>query len=185
MIVTLREMRLDFILRRKGSLALPMCGAFVYAVAGLLSLILEPRWHNLALTLCFFAVMPLGAVAMKIRGEELGSAQEKPLFGLAAKERWMALSTWAIHIPLWIHAPSLFPVSLGIGFALHWVIFSWTVDHPVGLIHLGMRIVFVLAGWHLAPSNRMGAVATGVALAYVISVFQLSRINWRTRLASG
>jgi hypothetical protein len=76
-------------------------------------------------------------------------------------------------------------VSVGIGFALHWVVFSWTVDHPVGFIHLAMRILFVITAWHLMPGNRMGAVAAGVALAYAISVFQLSRIDWTARLANG
>jgi hypothetical protein len=177
-------MQLDFITRRKGSLALPICGIIVYSVAALLSMVVEPRWHNLVLTLCFFAVMPLGAMLMKYRGEELGDPNENPLFGLAAKGRWMALATWSVHIMVWIYAPELFPVTLGICFALHWVVFSWTVDHPVGYYHLAMRIVFVITAWHLVPSNRMGAVAAGIALAYAISVFVLSRIDWKTRLAA-
>ena len=180
--MTLREMRLDFILRRRGSMALPMTGIFAYSVAAVLSLVLAPRWHNLALTLCFWAILPLGALMMKLRGEAQGDPRENPLFDLSNKARVMALSTWAIHIPLWIYAPDLFPISLGIGFALHWVVFSWTVDHPVGFIHLGMRISFVLLAWHLVPGNRMGAVAAGIALAYAISVFQLSRIDWTARL---
>jgi len=181
--MTFQEMRLDFITRRKGSMALPMTGILSYSAAAALSLVLDPRWHNLALTLCFWSIMPIGALMMKLRGEELGSEAENPLFGLAAKARWMALSTWAIHITLWVYAPELFPISIGILFALHWVVFSWTVDHPVGLIHLAMRIAFVLAAWHLVPGNRMGAVAAGVALAYAISVIQLSRIDWQARLA--
>ena len=181
--MTLQEMRLDFITKRRGSMALPMCGIIVYSLAAVLSLFVEPRWHNLVLTLCFFAVMPLGALMMKYRGEELGNKEENPLFDLAAKARWMALATWSVHIMVWIYAPELFPVSLGICFALHWVVFSWTVDHPVGFYHLAMRIIFVISAWHLVPSNRMGAVAAGVALAYAISVWMLSRIDWRARLA--
>jgi len=95
----------------------------------------------------------------------------------------MALATWSVHIMVWIYAPELFPVSLGICFALHWVVFSWTVDHPVGFYHLAMRIVFVIAAWHLGSGNRMGAVAAGIALAYAISVLMLSRIDWQARLA--
>jgi hypothetical protein len=185
MLETLHDMRVDFITRRKGSLALPICGILVYSAAAALSLVLEPRWHNLTLSLCFFSVMPLGALMMKFRGEELGSATENPLFGLATKGRWMALATWSIHIPIWLHAPALFPISVGIAFALHWVVFSWIVDHPVGFIHLGMRIAFVLLAWHLVPGNRMGAVAAGIALAYAISVAQLSRIDWQRRLCRG
>jgi hypothetical protein len=45
------------------------------------------------------------------------------------------------------------------------VVFSWTVDHAVGFLHLAMRILFVIAAWRLVPGNRMGAVAAGVALA--------------------
>ena len=180
--MTFREMQLDFITRRRGSMALPITGIIVYSAAAILSLIVDPRWHNLVLTLCFWSIMPVGAVMMKLRGEEIGSPQENPLFGLAAKARIMALSTWAIHIMVWIYAPELFPVAVGIGFALHWVVFSWTLEHPVGFIHLGMRILFVIAAWHLFPGNRMGAVAAGIALAYAISVFQLSRIDWEAHL---
>ena len=182
--MTFQELRLDFIMRRKGSMALPITGIIVYSAAAILSLIVDPRWHNLVLTLCFWSIMPVGAVMMKLRGEEIGSPQENPLFGLAAKARIMALSTWAIHIMVWIYAPELFPVTVGIGFALHWVVFSWTLGHPVGFIHLGLRILFVITAWHLVPGDRMGAVAAGVALAYAISVFQLSRIDWRKRLAT-
>ena len=176
--MSLQELRLDFITRRKGSMALPMTGIIAYSAAAMLSLLIDPRWHNWVLTACFWSIMPIGALMMKIRGEELGSAAENPLFGLAAKGRWMALATWTVHIMVWIHAPELVPVTIGICFALHWVVFSWTVDHPVGFIHLAMRILFVLSAWHLFPGNRMGAVAAGVALAYAISVIMLSRIDW-------
>ncbi|MCL6740844.1 hypothetical protein LZ518_06815 [Sphingomonas sp. RB56-2] len=181
--MTFEEMRLDFITRRNGSLALPITGIIAYSAAALLSLLVDPRWHNLVLTLCFWSIMPIGALMMKLRGEELGDPVANPLFGLAAKGRWMALATWSVHIMVWIYAPELFPVTIGICFALHWVIFSWTLNHPVGYIHLAMRIMFVIAAWHLVPSNRMGAVAAGIALAYAISVMMLSRIDWKARLA--
>jgi hypothetical protein len=179
--MTFEEMRADFIRRRKGSLALPITGVIVYATAALLSLVVAREWHNLVLTLCFWTILPVGALVMKLRGEE-GGTPDNPLFKLSAYARVMALSTWAVHIPLWLYAPHLFPLSVGILFALHWVVFSWTLGHPVGFYHLGLRIAFVLLAWHLVPGNRMGAVSMGVALAYLISVMQLGRIDWDTRL---
>ncbi len=176
--MTIQQMRLDFITRRKGNWAVPAAGIFAYSLAAVLSLLLQPRWHNLALALSFWTIPPVGALFMKWRGEQSGSAQDNPLFDLSAKARWMALSLWAIHIPIWIYAPALLPLSIGIGFALHWVVFSWIVDHPVGFVHLAMRIVLVLSAWFLVPSNRMGSVAAAVALAYVISVAMLRRIDW-------
>jgi uncharacterized membrane protein YqjE len=180
--MTFEEMRADFVIRRKGSLALPMTGVIVYSAAALLSLVVPPAYHNLTLALCFWSIMPIGLVMARWRGEETGSPAENPLFKLSAYARVMALATWSIHIPVWIYAPDLFPVSVGIGFALHWVVFSWTIGHPLGFLHLAMRIVFVLAAWHLCPADRMGACSTGIALAYAISLFQLSRIDWVTRL---
>lgn len=183
--MTFDEMRADFIVRRKGSLALPITGVIVYSSCALLSLVIDTGFHNLVLTLCFWAIMPVGYLIGKIRGEDMSTPPGNPLLRLSAMARIMALATWAIHIPVWVHAPALFPISVGIGFALHWVVFSWTIGHPLGLVHLGMRIVFVLAAWHLFPANRMGAVSAGIALAYAISVLQLSRVDWRNRLGLG
>lgn len=179
--MTFEEMRADFITRRRGSLALPITGVIVYSAVALLTLVVPPGAHNLTLALCFWAIMPLGALTMRIRGER-GGTPDNPLFRLSAYARVMALATWSIHIPIWIHAPVLFPLTVGIAFALHWVVFSWTLGHPVGFIHLAMRIAFVLVAWHLFPGNRVGAVSAGIALAYAVSLVQLSRIDWQTRL---
>lgn len=180
--MTFDEMRADFIIRRKGSLALPITGVIVYSAAAILSLAVDPGRHNLVLTLCFWTIPPLGALISRLRGEEMGSPSENPLFRLSAMARIMALSTWAIHIPVWIHAPELFPLTVGIAFALHWIVFSWTLGHPVGFVHLAVRVALVLLAWHLFPANRMGAVSAGVAISYVLSLIQLRRIDWRTRL---
>jgi len=45
--MTFEEMRADFIIRRKGSLALPITGVIVYSAAALLSLVVEPSIANL------------------------------------------------------------------------------------------------------------------------------------------
>jgi hypothetical protein len=179
--MTFEEMQKDFIVRRKGSLALPITGVLVYSAAAVISLLVAPALHNLVLASCFWAILPVGLLVSRLRGEEFRTRKDNPLFGLSAKARVMALSTWAIHIPIWLYAPSLFPISVGIGFALHWIIFSWTIGHPVGFMHLAMRIVFVLSAWHLVPTNRMGAVSAGIALAYAISLVQLCTIDWQKR----
>lgn len=180
--MTLEEMRADFVARRRGSLALPVTGIIVYSLVTALTLVVDPRWHNAVLATCFWLIMPVGALIMKLRGEEQGDATANPLFDLSNKARCMALSTWAVHIPVWIYAPDLFPLTVGILFALHWIVFSWTLGHPIGFYHLGMRITFVLIAWHLAPNNGVGGVAARVALAYAISVLILSRIDWQARL---
>lgn len=181
--MTLDEMRADFIVRRRGSVSLPTAGAISYATAALLSLAAPQSWHNAVLAACFFAVMPIGALVGRVRGEQMTGGGDNPLFRLSALMRIMVLATWSVHVPIWIYAPALFPLSVGICFALHWVVFTWIVDHPVGLAQLGMRVVAVPAAWLTFPQNRMGAVAAAVSLCYAISAFQLSRIRWDRRLA--
>ena len=73
--MTFEEMRIDFVTRRKGSLALPITGAIVYTTAALLSLVVDPAHHNLVLTLCFWAIMPVGYAIGRLRGQ----APVKPL----------------------------------------------------------------------------------------------------------
>lgn len=175
--MTLDEMRVDFIVRRRGALGLPMAGVLNYAVAAVASGVTPAAWHNVILTACFFAIMPVGALFSRLRGEQQ-TGSTNPLFRLSALMRIMVLATWALHIPIWLVAPDLLPLSIGICFALHWVIFSWILDHPVGLIQLAMRVVLVPAAWFGCPGNRMGAVACAVSVAYAISTVQLSRIRW-------
>lgn len=175
--MTFEEMQADFIRTRPGVPSLPVAGVIAYSVVATLSLLVAPEHRNLVLFLCFWMIAPVGALLMKLRGEMVTPNPANPLFQLSALARWMVLSTWAIHIPVWIHAPDLFPLTVGIAFALHWVVLTWSMGNPVGLIHLGMRIVFVLAAWHWCPSNRVGAVATAIATAYLISAIQLGRIH--------
>lgn len=175
--MTFEEMQADFIRARPAVPSLPITGVIVYSTAAIFSLVVAAEHRNLVLFLCFWMIMPVGALVMKLRGEVVIPNPANPLFRLAALARWMVLSTWAIHIPVWIYAPELFPLTVGIAFALHWVVLTWSIGNAVGLMHLGMRIVFVLAAWHLCPSNRVGAVAAAVAGAYLISVIQFSRIH--------
>jgi len=175
--VTFEEMQRDYIRTRRGIPSLPLTGVIVYAAIAALSLRVDPSQRNLLLFVGFWTIMPIAALIMKIRGEQVTPNAANPLFRLSALARWMVLATWAIHIPVWMYAPDLFPLTVGIAFGLHWVIVSWSMGHPVGLIHLGMRIVFVIGAWLLCPTNRVGAVAAMVAIAYLISALQLGRIH--------
>lgn len=176
--MTFEEMRADYVRRRKGVPSLPITGIINYGVAAIASLLVAQVYANLVLTLCFWAIPPVAALIGRVRGEDMTGTPDNPLFQLSKLARLMVLSTWAIHVPVWIYAPELFPLTVGIAFALHWVIFSWSIGHPVGFIHLALRATLVPAAWFLAPANRMGAVAATVALCYLISVWQLSRIDW-------
>lgn len=82
---------------------------------------------------------------------------------------------WALHLSLLLRDFELFPLSLGIGLGLHWIISSWIKGHSVGLVHAVLRTTMVTALWWLIPDNRITAAAVGVVVAYLYSIVVMSR----------
>jgi hypothetical protein len=176
--MTLDEMRADFLTRRLGVPSLPITGCIVYPAAAALSLVTPLAWHNAVLTACFWSIMPIAALIGKIRGERQIGNGDNPLFQLSALMRILVLLTWSIHIPVWIYAPDLFPLTVGIAFGLHWIVFGWSIGNlAIGLTHPILRTALVLAAWFLVPGNRMGAVSLVVGISYLVSVIQLGRAS--------
>lgn len=173
--MTFEEMQRGFIRTRLGVPSLPFAGVVVYGGMAIVSLAVAPEHRNLLLFLGFWLIMPVGALTMKWRGETAGDPAN-PLFHLSVLARWMVLATWAIHIPVWIHAPDLFPLTVGIAFALHWVVMGWSMGNTVGLTHLVLRTVLVLAAWRVCPANRVGAVCAVVSLSYFLSILHLRQV---------
>lgn len=176
--MTFAEMQADFVRRRQGALSLPLTGILAYGAAALASPFVPKGHANLVLALCFWAIPPVAALIGRLRKEDFRGHEDNPLFALGKLARIMVLSTWAIHIPVWIHAPDLFPLTVGIAFGLHWVVFGWSIGHPLGLVHLGLRAALVPLAWYAVPGNRMGAVAAAVSLCYLLSVLQLRSLRW-------
>jgi hypothetical protein len=176
--MTLAEMRADFMRRRRGALSLPIAGIGNYGAAAVASLFVPKAYANLVLAISFWAIPPVAALIGRIRKEDFRGNPANPLFELSKLARIMVLSTWSIHILVWLDAPDLFPATVGVAFGLHWVVFGWSIGHPLGLIHLCMRAVLVPAAWYAVPDNRMGAVAAAVALCYLVSVLQLHSMSF-------
>lgn len=175
--MTFAEMQADFVRRRRGAFSLPLTGLVNYGAAAVASLFVAEAYANFVLGVCFWAIPPVAALIGRIREEDFGGDPANPLFALAKLARVMVLSTWIIHILVWLHAPALFPASVGVAFGLHWVIFGWSIGHNVGLVHLGLRATLVPAAWYAVPDNRMGAVAAAVALCYLVSILQLRSLS--------
>jgi Family of unknown function (DUF7010) len=176
--MTFAEMQAQFVRSRRGALSLPLTGILNYGAAALASLWVAKAYANLVLAFCFWAIPPVAALIGRLRGEDFRGLPGNPLFELSRLARIMVLSTWTLHILVWIYAPALFPASVGVAFGLHWVVFGWSIGHRLGLVHLGLRASLVPAAWIAVPDNRMGAVAAAVALCYLVSVLQLRSMEW-------
>jgi hypothetical protein len=176
--MTFEQMQAEFVRSRRGALSLPLTGVLNYTAAAIASLFVSQGRANLILATCFWAIPPVAALIGRIRGEVFGGDPRNPLFKLSKLARLMVLATWAIHVPVWIEAPALLPLTMGIAFALHWVVFGWSIGHPLGLVHLALRATLVPVAWYAAPANRVGAVAAAVAGCYAFSVVQLRLVDW-------
>lgn len=57
---------------------LALARAIAYSSSALLSLVIDSRFHNLVLTLCFWAIPPVGFMIGRMRGEDM-STSENPV----------------------------------------------------------------------------------------------------------
>ena len=80
---------------------------------------------------------------------------------------------WAVHVPLLMGAPGYFPLSLAVALGMHWIVYSWVIQHNVGITHALLRTALVLAAWLAFPQQQISAVAVAVVIANSISIAQM------------
>ena len=170
--MTLDQYRHEFELSSNRSMSMPIAGAIVWLLVALVSTQVSERTGVLILLFCSGLIFPLALFIARIRSERM--MVKNPLASLMLQCVVMVNLLWAVHIPLFIYAPRFVPLSLGIGLGLHWVVYSWIVQHPVGLIHAVVRTVLVLIAWFAFPNERLMAVGLAVVVAYSMSLVQMS-----------
>ncbi|MES2606013.1 MAG: hypothetical protein V4603_13830 [Pseudomonadota bacterium] len=169
--MTLDEYRRDFEISSNRSVSMPMAGALVWFLVAMASTQFNERTGVLILLFCSGTMFPIAVLIAKFRGETLSSSTN-PLAKLMGLCVLMVNLLWALHIPLFLYAPTFVPLSLGIGLGLHWVVYSWIVQHPVGILHAVLRTVLVLLAWYSFPEQRLLAIGLAVVFVYCISIWQ-------------
>ena len=169
---SLEDLRSDFERRTNRSLSMPLAGMLVWVAIGFLGLMLPMRAALIAMMAATGTIFPIALLLSRIRREELVSSAN-PLAQLMGMCVLMVNLLWIVHLSLFFGAPQYVPLSLGIGLGLHWVVYSWIVKHPVGVVHAILRTSLILTAWLLFPDHRVSAVATAVVLAYAVSLAQM------------
>ena len=169
----LEDLRADFERRARRSLSLPIAGAIVWTAVALLGFLLPARAATLALLFGTGAIFPLALLIARLRGEQL-LENSNPLASLMGACVFMVNLLWAVHLPLAVNAPAFVPLSVGIGLGLHWVVYSWITQHPVGYAHATLRTVGVLAAWWMVPQAVVSACAAAVVVAYALAIYQMA-----------
>lgn len=151
---------------------MPIAGAFYWLVIAVISTQAQDNIGLLALLFGSGTIFPIALLVSKITREEVFSSKN-PLAKLMGLSVLMVNLLWALHIPLFLYAPEFLSLSLGIGLGLHWIVYSWIIQHPLGLIHALLRTVLVLSVWLLFPDSRLTAVSFSVVLVYGLSIWQM------------
>jgi len=170
--MTLEIYRKEFEAATNRSISMPLAGAIVWLCVGIISLYIEFQNSVYVLLFSTGAIFPLAMAIAKVRNESLISSVN-PLSKLMGLSVLMVNLLWGIHFPLVFFAPEFVPLSLGIGLGIHWIIYSWVINHNLGIIHALLRTLLVVAAWLMFSEIRIFAVSIAVVLAYSLSLFQM------------
>ncbi|WP_259366523.1 MULTISPECIES: DUF7010 family protein [unclassified Colwellia] len=171
-ILTLDDYRNEFEKSSNRSVSMPIAGTIVWGLVALLSTQFN---ENISVYILLFAtggIFPIALIIAKIRKENLVSSSN-PLAKLMGLCILMVNLLWAVHIPLLLNAPEFVPLSLGIGLGLHWVVYSWIINHPVGIIHAVLRSILIVVAWYSFPNDGLLAISCVIVFTYLISIYQM------------
>ncbi|HEX7028238.1 MAG TPA: hypothetical protein VF268_13440, partial [Gammaproteobacteria bacterium] len=136
--MTLEEIRKDFEASSNRAASMPIAGMIVWLLVGVASTQFSERTGLLILLFGTGAIFPIALLIAKFRHENL-VASKNPLARLIGLCILMVNLLWALHIPLFLYAPAFVPMSVGIGLGLHWIVYSWIIQNPLGIVHAVLR----------------------------------------------
>src|ERR1039457_813315 len=171
---TLNELRTNFERETNRSLSMPIAGAFVWLVIAMCGYLLSEHLAIIAMLFGTGLIFPIALLIGKLRHENL-TDRANPLSRLMGISVLMVNLLWAVHLPLLVGAPRFFPLSLGIGLGIHWIVYSWIIQHPIGLIHALVRTGLIVSAWSAFPTHRLLAVPVVIVIVYLISLVLMVR----------
>ena len=172
---TLEVQRQEFAAQR--FLAMPLAGLIAWLIVGVAGLFLPPVAIVWTLFIATGSIVYLGLFLSRYTGENFLD-QDKPhnefdrLFFYATAT---ALLVFSIAIPFFLEDYTSLPLTVGILTGLMWLVFSWIVQHWVGIFHVAARTLLVLALWYLFPDLRFVAIPFAIVLIYMATIVILER----------
>ncbi|PTX90677.1 hypothetical protein [Opitutus sp. ER46] len=168
------ELERDSFIAQSGRfLAFPIAGAVVWTVVGILGLLLPPLTARYALVFGSGVIFPLALLVARFTGQRVFIPGNRfaNLMGLSVL---MVNLLWALHLALLTsRSAHLMPLSLAIGLGLHWIVFGWIIQAPLGLVHAIVRTVLCTVVTFAFPQHSLTAVAFAVVACYAMTMVQL------------
>lgn len=178
---TLETQRLDFIRRSGGFLAFPLAGIAAWTVFGIASLVVSPTTAIYVLLFATGAIFPLALAIAALTSQEVFQ-KGNPFAALMGQSVLMVNLLWALHFLLIIRKPDLAPLSLALGLGLHWIVFGWIIQSPLGLVHAILRTVACTGAYLHGGDHRLACIAAAVVASYALTLVQLR--SWSRHTAS-
>jgi hypothetical protein len=156
--------------RARGGASAPAAGCLYWGGLALAGNYLTP--HNWML-LAFFTsglIFPLALLLQKPLGANI--LVKSPLSGaILPAFVSMLTATWSITISAFLTFPTLVPLTLAIGLALHWPAIGWLYGRTILYSgHLIVRTAAVLFIWFGMPDARLTLLPAAVSAVYLFTM---------------
>lgn len=168
---TLEQQLIEF--RSKRFLAMPLSGAIIWALIGLLSFMLSPSQQVMATFIGTGSIVYLAMAISRLTGEHIS-------FQKNTERNWfdsiflagvgMSFLVFAISIPLFMENYQALPFALAVQTGLMWLVFGVLAKAPVAYVHTVVRTVACVAAYLTMPQHSFWLQPLIVVLCYGFTI---------------
>lgn len=178
---TLDQYREEY--KQKKLLAMPIAGCFTWAVLGILGTFINSQYMGLITFIGTGMIFYIALGIAKLTNEALfvKKSERNPFDNLFLSTVLMSVMGYGLVIPMTQLDNTTVPLSVGIISGLMWLPLSWTLQHPLGIIHTVTRTVSLVTLWYLFPEDRFVVLPFAIVLIYLFSIYQLYS-RWQNQL---
>ena len=178
---TLEQYREEY--KQKKLLAMPIAGCFTWAVLGILGTFIDSQYMGLITFTGTGMIFYIALGVAKLTNEALfvKKSERNPFDNLFLSTVLMSLMGYGLVLPMTQLDHTTVPLSVGIISGLMWLPLSWTLQHPLGVIHTITRTVSLVILWYLFPEDRFVVLPFAIVLIYLFSIYQLYS-RWQNQL---
>ncbi|MFY8352390.1 DUF7010 family protein [Pseudoalteromonas sp. SSM20] len=178
---TLEQYRDEY--KQKKMLAMPIAGCAVWLIIGMLGMFVETQYLGLITFIGTGMIFYIALGVAKLTNETLllKNAERNPFDNLFLSTVIMSLMGYGLIIPMAQLDHTTIPLSVGIISGLMWLPLSWTLQHPLGVIHTVTRTVSLVILWYLFPEDRFVVLPFDIVIIYLFSIYQLYT-RWRNQI---
>ena len=168
---TLDKQLIEF--RSKRYLAMPLSGAIIWALIGVLSFVLTPYQQVMATFIGTGSIIYLAMAISRLTGENISFQKntERNWFDtifLAAVG--MSFLVFAISIPLFMENYQALPFALAVQTGLMWLVFGVVAKAPVAYVHTMVRTVACVAAYLTMPQHSFWLQPLIVVICYGFTI---------------